>query len=79
MVNGKIPRTERNIRVILKYISAVIRIMPVRFEEYRDKPIIVLFRDEDDEYPFRFGVSKAKLILEHIKQIEDFVRDHMDD
>jgi hypothetical protein len=53
--------------------------MPVRFEEYRDKPIIVLFRDEDDEYPFRFGVSKAKLILEHIKQIEDFVRDHMDD
>ncbi len=79
MVNGKIPRTERNIRVILKYISTVIRIMPVRFEEYKGNPIIVLFRDEDDEYPFRFGVSKAKLILEHIKQIEDFVRDHIDD
>ena len=53
--------------------------MPVRFEEYRDKPIIVLLRDEDDEYPLRVGVSKAKLILEHIKQIEDFVRDHTDD
>lgn len=53
--------------------------MPVRFEEYKGNPIIVLSRDEDDEYPFRFGVSKAKLILEHIKQIEDFVRDHTDD
>jgi hypothetical protein len=53
--------------------------MPVKFEEYKGNPIIVLFRDEDDEYPFRFGISKAKLILEHIKQIEDFVRDHMDD
>ena len=53
--------------------------MPVKFEEYKGNPIIVLSRDEDDEYPFRFGVSKAKLILEHIKQIEDFVRDHIDD
>ena len=53
--------------------------MPVRFEEYRGKPIIVLFRDEDDEYPFKFGVSKAKLILENINEIEQFVREHTDD
>lgn len=52
--------------------------MPVRFEQYRDKPIIVLYRDEEDKYPFKFGVSKAKLILEHIKQIEDFVKANMD-
>ena len=75
-MNGKIPRTERNIRVILKYISTVIRIMPVRFEEYRDKPIIVLFRDEDDEYPFKFGVGKAKLILENIDAIKEFVEEN---
>lgn len=53
--------------------------MPVRYEEYRGKPIIVLFRDEDDPYPFKFGLEKTKLILEHEKQIEDFVRKHIDD
>ena len=47
--------------------------MPVRYEEYKGKPLIVLSRDEDDPYPFKFGVGKAKLILEYYKQILEFV------
>ena len=50
--------------------------MPVRFEEYKGNPIIVLFRDEDDEYPFKFGVGKAKLILENIDAIKEFVEEN---
>ena len=34
--------------------------MPVRYEEYKGKPLIVLSRDEDDPYPFKIGVGKAK-------------------
>jgi hypothetical protein len=33
----------------------------------------VIKRDENDQYPFSFGVSKAKLILENIDEIKKFV------
>ena len=32
--------------------------------EYKGKPLIVIKRSEDDQYPFSFGLSKAKLIVE---------------
>jgi hypothetical protein len=32
-----------------------------------------LTRGEDEKYPFSFGLSKAKLILEHIEDIKKFV------
>ncbi len=41
--------------------------------EYKGKPLIILRRSEDDKYPFSFGVSKAKLILENIEEIRKFV------
>lgn len=44
--------------------------------EYKGKPIIVLKRSEDDKYPFSFGVSKAKLILENIDEIKKFVEEN---
>jgi hypothetical protein len=35
-----------------------------------------LKRDENDRYPFSFGLSKAKLIVENIEQIKEFVEQH---
>ncbi len=41
--------------------------------EYQGKPIVILKRSEDDKYPFSFGVSKAKLILDNVSEIKKFV------
>ena len=41
--------------------------------EYKGNPIIVLKRDENDKFPFSFGLSKAKLILENLEEIKKFV------
>ena len=47
--------------------------MPVEFDEYNGNPVIILKRDENDAYPFRFGVRKAQIILDHIEDIKKFV------
>ena len=40
-------------------------------------PMLVLKKSEKDTWkPFQFGVSKAKLILEHIEDIKAFVAEH---
>jgi len=44
--------------------------------EYKGKPLIVIKRSEDDKYPFSFGVSKAKLIIENIEEIKKFVEEN---
>lgn len=44
--------------------------------EYKGKPLIVIKRSEDDQYPFSFGLSKAKLILENIEEIKKFVEEN---
>jgi len=44
--------------------------------EYKGKPIIIIKRDEEDKYPFSFGLSKAKLILENIEEIKKFVEEN---
>lgn len=44
-------------------------------KEFKGRPIISLKRDEEDKYPFSFGKSKAKLILENIKAIEEFAKE----
>lgn len=44
--------------------------------EYKGKPLIVIKRDEEDKYPFSFGLSKAKLILENIEEIKKFVEEN---
>ena len=48
----------------------------VEWSEFKGKPIIVLKRDKDDQYPFSFGLSKARLILDHIEEIEKFVEEN---
>lgn len=44
--------------------------------EFKGKAILVIKRTEDDKYPFSFGLSKAKLILENIDEIKKFVEEN---
>jgi hypothetical protein len=44
--------------------------------EYKGKPVIILRRNENDRFPFSFGLSKARLILEHIEEIKKFVEEN---
>ena len=44
--------------------------------EFKGNPIIKLLRSEDDKYPFSFGITKAKLILENIEEIKTFVEEN---
>ncbi|MBU1997906.1 MAG: hypothetical protein ABIG46_08160 [Candidatus Omnitrophota bacterium] len=48
----------------------------VERSEFKGKPLIVLRRDEEDKYPFSFGMSKAKLIIENIDEIKKFVEEN---
>ena len=43
--------------------------------EYKGHPMIVLKRDKDEKFPFSFGLTKAKLILENIEEIKKFVQE----
>jgi len=42
--------------------------------EYKGRPVITL--NPNSRFPFTFGVSKAKLILEHIEEIKKFVEEY---
>lgn len=44
--------------------------------EYKGNPMIVIKIDEEDKFPFQFGIKKAKLILENIEDIKKFVQKH---
>ena len=41
--------------------------------EFKGRPIIIIKRNEEDKYPFSFGLGKAKLILENLEAIKEFV------
>ena len=41
--------------------------------EYKGHKTISLKAKEDDRFPFTFGIGKAKLILAHLKEIQEFV------
>ena len=43
---------------------------------YRDAPVITLKRFEVDRFPFSFGLGKAKLVLEAIEDIRQFVAEN---
>ena len=40
--------------------------------EYKGHPILIL--NPNSRYPFSFGLAKAKLILQHIETIKEFVK-----
>jgi hypothetical protein len=50
--------------------------MSVEISDYNGNPVIILKKDENDKYPFRFGVKKAQLILDNIETIKKFVKDN---
>lgn len=51
--------------------------MSVEFSEYKGNKMIKLISEKDPEgkYPFMFGKSKAKLIVEHYKEIQKFAEE----
>jgi len=50
--------------------------MPVEIDDYNGNPVIILKRDENDAYPFRFGVRKAQLIVDNIDEIKKFIKEN---
>jgi hypothetical protein len=48
----------------------------VERSEFKGKPMLVIKKSADDQYPFSFGIAKARLILENIKAIEQFVAEN---
>jgi hypothetical protein len=48
----------------------------VEESEFKGNAMIVLKSDEQDQFPFQFGVKKAKLVVENIDAIKDFVAKH---
>jgi hypothetical protein len=44
--------------------------------EFKGKPVLILKRDEEDRYPFSFGLSKARLIVENFEEIKKFVEEN---
>jgi hypothetical protein len=48
----------------------------VEFGEFKGNKMIILKRNPEDKYPFQFGLSKAKLIVEHFADIKKFVEDN---
>jgi len=45
----------------------------VEESEFKGNAMIVLKNDEEDQFPFQFGVKKAKLVVENIEAIKKFV------
>jgi len=50
--------------------------MVVEKSEYKGKPVLIIRRNEEDKYPFSFGLNKAKLILENLEEIRQFVEEN---
>ena len=50
--------------------------MAVERTEYKGQPVIILKRNDNDKYPFSFGLSKARLIIEYFEEIKKFVAEN---
>ena len=44
--------------------------------EFKGNAMLVIKNNEDDQFPFQFGVKKAKMVLENIEEIKKFVAKH---
>ena len=51
----------------------------VERSEYKGNPMIEMKMNEWDKWPFRFGIKKARLILDCIEEIKQFVKDNEED
>ena len=50
--------------------------MIVEHTEFKGKPVLVLKRTEDEKFPFSFGLTKAKMMLDSIEEIKKFVAEN---
>jgi hypothetical protein len=48
----------------------------VTFGEYKGHQTITLKRNEEDKFPFSFGVAKAKLVVANLNAIKKFIEDN---
>ena len=44
--------------------------MVVEFGEFKGNKMIIIKRDDEDNFPFQFGLGKAKLIVANIDEIQ---------
>ena len=49
--------------------------MTTSYSEFKGKKIISLKRSEEDTFPFSFGKTKAKLIVENFEEIKKFAEE----
>ena len=49
--------------------------MTVEFGEFKGNKIIKLKRNEEDKFPFSFGKTKARLIVENFEEIKKFAEE----
>jgi hypothetical protein len=49
--------------------------MTVEFGEFKGNKVIILKRDENDQYGFSFGKNKARLIVENFEAIKKFAEE----
>jgi hypothetical protein len=43
--------------------------------EFKGNKMIILKKDEQDEFPFQFGKNKAKMIVENFDAIKEFAEE----
>lgn len=41
--------------------------------EYKGHKLLILSKGPDDKFPFQMGLTKAKLVLEHLDDVRKFV------
>ncbi len=49
--------------------------MVVEYDEFKGNKMIILKRDAEDTFPFRFGKNKARLIVENFEDIKKFAEE----
>lgn len=49
--------------------------MAVEYSEFKGNKLIVLKRNDEDRYPFSFGKSKARLIVQYFEEIKAFAEE----
>jgi hypothetical protein len=49
--------------------------MGVDYGEFKGHKMIILKKDDNDQFPFQFGKAKARLIVENYKEIEEFAKE----
>jgi len=50
--------------------------MLIERAEFKGRPLLVIKSDENDKFPFSFGLAKAKKVLACIDEIKKFVAEN---